>query len=207
MLRFAIVLLVLNASYAIDFSNFDHLGLDVFNLSPEELQLSQAAEQVSAKKLIQLGVAVDNDQHGSHHRAKRGYKKGMHTPGYFALPIQPLPSNVNEDKVRLFTKPNRRLISLANQISHRRQGVLPPTVNNIPPSNGQAVSDPFILTPQTSSGYPNSIQDILHTIEEKPPSDDGYPPPYTPPDDLKYHLLLTNLSPRFQSLRKRSFIK
>lgn len=193
LLKLVIVSLLL--SFVIcDWNEFDHLGLDVFSLTPEELKLSQLAEKLSATTV---------ESH--HHRVKRGgyKKKKSKNSGYYALPLPPLPSNVNEEKVQLLTKPNRNLIHLANQIANRRypnsiqdvlnqvnrrQDVLPPAVNNIPPPDEPPTLDPFILTPQVDSvgGYPNSIQDMLNSLHDKPPDDGHYPPPYTPPDTLKY---------------------
>merc|ERR1712008_581992 len=73
-------------------TNFDHLGLEVFHLTPEEEKLSLLAYEISAKKLNQLGIShVKLNQQGIspvlgeketekertiHHRIKRGgYKK------------------------------------------------------------------------------------------------------------------------------------
>ena len=74
-----------------------------------------------------------------HHRIKRGgYKKKKGNPsssasGYYALPIPSLPQNVDKNRMRFLTRPNQKLINLANTIVNRRQGILPPTVNNLPP--------------------------------------------------------------------------
>merc|ERR1711956_133567 len=38
-------------------TNFDHLGLEVFHLTPEEEKLSLLAYEISAKKLNQLGIS------------------------------------------------------------------------------------------------------------------------------------------------------
>lgn len=180
-----------------DWNEFDHLGLNVFSLTPEELKLSQLAEELSATILP--------TSHQNYRVKRGGYKKKKSkNSGYYALPLPPLPSNVNEEKVKLLTKPNRNLINLANQIAdrrypnsiqdvlsqvvdNRRQDVLPPAVNNIPPPDEPPTLDPFILTPQVDSGgYPHSIQDMLNSLHDKPPADGHYPPPYTPPDTLKY---------------------
>merc|ERR1712051_455606 len=69
-------------------TNFDHLGLEVFHLTPEEEKLSLLAYEISSKKLNQLGIShVKLNQQGIspvlgekeqtiHHRIKRGgYKK------------------------------------------------------------------------------------------------------------------------------------
>ena len=38
-------------------TNFDHLGLEVFHLTPEEEKLSLLAYEISSKKLNQLGIS------------------------------------------------------------------------------------------------------------------------------------------------------
>ena len=38
-------------------NKFDHLGLEVFRLTPEEEKLSKLAFEISAKKLNELGIA------------------------------------------------------------------------------------------------------------------------------------------------------
>ena len=97
--------------------------------------------------------------------------------------------------MRLLTRPNQRLINLANTIVNRRQGILPPTVNNLPPDEVPAVEDPFHIMPPPNSNihgqpnYPNSIQDVfsqLHDFDEKPPSDENYPPVFNPPKLSEY---------------------
>ena len=131
-----------------------------------------------------------------HKRVKRGKHKRKHNSasGYYALPIPPLPQNVAKDRMRLLTRPNQKLINLANGIN-RRQGILPPTVNYIPPKYEPDVEDPFHLMPPPHSNilgqnnYPNSIQDVmsqLHDFDEKPPSDEKYPPIYDAPPPLEY---------------------
>jgi hypothetical protein len=46
-------------------TNFDHLGLEVFHLTPEEEKLSLLAYEISSKKLNQLGIShVKLNQHG-----------------------------------------------------------------------------------------------------------------------------------------------
>ena len=182
----SLVLFPLTVSSQKDLSQFDYLGLEVFNLSPQDEELSQWAQKISNEKLAKMGI-IDTQPLN---RVKRGYKKKskQNNPGYYALPIPQLPTNVDQDQVRFLTRPNRKLIRMANEIVQKRNGgVLPPTVNNIPPKEGPHVNDPFILTPVSDSGgYPNSIQDVLSQIHEKPPSDGNYPPPYDPPDTLKY---------------------
>ena len=172
-------------------SKFDYLGLEVFQLTPEEKALSNHAAIISAKNLQNLEIQPKNPK-VPHHRSKRG--ENFKNPGYYALPIPPLPSNIDESKTRLLTRPNKKLIRFANQIS-RRQGVLPPAVNYNSPKELPGVDDPFHLMPPPSSNiygddnYPNSIQDVLHQVDQlnsKPPSDDSYPPVYDPPDPLEY---------------------
>ena len=41
----------------IDNDKFDHLGLEVFRLTPQEEKLSKLAFDISAKKLNELGIA------------------------------------------------------------------------------------------------------------------------------------------------------
>ena len=89
-------------------TNFDHLGLDKFTLTPEEELLSLKAQEISAKNLLHLDI-LPPDNLQNHHRVKRGNSEN---PGYYALPLPPLPSNIDETKVRLFTRPNQKLIGL-----------------------------------------------------------------------------------------------
>jgi hypothetical protein len=120
--------------------------------------------------------------------------------GYYALPLPELPSDVARNQPQLFRRPNRRLIRLANEMAiNRRRGsasVLPPTVNYNPPNyHPDEVTDPFYIMPPPDStiggvgNYPNSIQDVLYTLESvdgKPPSDEGYPRPYKPLEPISY---------------------
>ena len=49
-------------------TNFDHLGLEVFHLTPEEEKLSLLAYEISSKKLNQLGIShVKLNQQGISH--------------------------------------------------------------------------------------------------------------------------------------------
>ena len=58
-------------------TNFDHLGLEVFHLTPEEEKLSLLAYEISSKKLNQLGIShVKLNQQGiSHGLGEKGEKK------------------------------------------------------------------------------------------------------------------------------------
>ena len=57
-------------------TNFDHLGLEVFHLTPEEEKLSLLAYEISSKKLNQLGIShVKLNQQGiSHVLGEKGEK-------------------------------------------------------------------------------------------------------------------------------------
>ena len=56
----AIIFLIFITTFSVDTSDiedkFDHLGLDVFHLTPEEENLSVLAYEISAKKLHHLGI-------------------------------------------------------------------------------------------------------------------------------------------------------
>ena len=45
-------------------NKFDHLGLEVFRLTPEEEKLSKLAFDISAKKLNELGIASLSTEKG-----------------------------------------------------------------------------------------------------------------------------------------------
>ena len=57
-------------------TNFDHLGLEVFHLTPEEEKLSLLAYEISSKKLNQLGISHVklNQQEISHVLGEKGEK-------------------------------------------------------------------------------------------------------------------------------------
>ena len=57
-------------------TNFDHLGLEVFHLTPEEEKLSLLAYEISAKKLNQLGISHVklNQQEIGHVLGEKGEK-------------------------------------------------------------------------------------------------------------------------------------
>ena len=91
--------------------NFDQLGLETLALTPLEQELSDLAHKQSLKSLQKFGIQIsDSDEQASNHldhvRVKRG--RSNTNPGYYALPIPPLPSDINEDSTRLFTRPNKR---------------------------------------------------------------------------------------------------
>ena len=91
--------------------NFDQLGLETLALSPLEQELSDLAHKQSLKSLQKFGIQISDSEEQvtnnlNHVRVKRG--RSNTNPGYYALPIPPLPSDINEDSTRLFTRPNKR---------------------------------------------------------------------------------------------------
>ena len=54
----------------------------------------------------------------------------MVTPGYYALPLTSLPLDVyqNLDKLTLFRRPDRRIISLANELVTSSPVLAPPSI-------------------------------------------------------------------------------
>ena len=91
--------------------NFDQLGLETLALTPLEQELSDLAHKQSLKSLQKFGIQISDSEelvsnHLDHVRVKRG--RSNTNPGYYALPIPPLPSDINEDSTRLFTRPNKR---------------------------------------------------------------------------------------------------
>ena len=156
----------------VDSFQLDFLGLEKSEfLTPEQGRILQLAESLSQRKL-QTTFDVQ-PQH--HHRVKRGIN-----PGFVALPLPTLPSDIDPSQSQLLSRPNRRLISLANELSIKRQGVLPPTVNDpVPPGELGGVQDPFLFKPNKQ--HPNSIQDVLHEMDqEQPHLPNVYPEILTP---------------------------
>ena len=91
--------------------NFDQLGLETLALTPLEQELSDLAHKQSLKSLQKFGIQISDSEelvsnHLDHVRVKRG--RSNTNPGYYALPIPPLPSDINEDSTRMFTRPNKR---------------------------------------------------------------------------------------------------
>ena len=142
------------------FTNLDRSGLKTSFLSPQELELFELANSLSQTKLEKFEF---------HHRVKRG------KAGYVALPLPTLPHGIDKTQARLFTRPNRRLIALANQLSINRQGVLPPSENTPDTPFNPQIEDPFYFKPNTQR-YPNSIQDVLHAMDEDPEYNPNYYP-------------------------------
>ena len=187
-----LVLIPISPILSLSSTNFDHLGLESLALTPLEQELSDLAHQHSLKNLEKFGVQlktqtansaqnVEEEKKHHHERVKRGgwkkKKKGTNNLGYYALPIPPLPPDISKESTRLFTRPNKRLIQMANKLAiQKRQGagvVLPPAVNqNFARDEDRKVNDPFLLTVSGKQNYPNSIQDVLSHVE---------PPNYTPP--------------------------
>ena len=80
--------------------NFDQLGLETLALTPLEQELSDLAHKQSLKSLQKFGIQISDSNEKvfntlNHVRVKRG-RSNTH-PGYYALPIPPLPSDINED--------------------------------------------------------------------------------------------------------------
>ena len=99
--------------------------------------VGESSEFTYLKNILNYFTEIEKER--THLRIKRGgYKKKKGNPsssasGYYALPIPSLPQNVDKNRMRFLTRPNQKLINLANTIVNRRQGVLPPSVNNLPP--------------------------------------------------------------------------
>ena len=138
-----------------------------FQLDFSGLKLLQLAESLSQRK---LQSTFDFIQPTAHHRVKRGklQRRRNRNPGFVALPLPSFPSDIDQSKAQLLSRPNRRLINLANELSIKRQGVLPPTVNDplLPSNELSSVEDPFYFSPK----YPNSIQDVLLEMDQEKPS-------------------------------------
>ena len=165
-------------SFQLDFSGLKKKEF----LTSHQQQLLQLAESLSQQKLLTTFDVHPTGEDPYQNRVKRGYGKyrSRDNPGFVALPLPSLPSNIDQSQAQLLSRPNRRLIKLANELSIKRQGVLPPTVNDpLTPSNELGnVEDPFYFSPpapQSNNKYPNSIQDVLHEMDqekhpEQPPS-------------------------------------
>ena len=105
------LIMALNSFFKANAFNFDQLGLETLALTPLEQELSDLAHKQSLKSLQKFGIQFsESDEQGSnslnHVRVKRG--RSNNNLGYYALPIPPLPSDINEDSTRLFTRPNKR---------------------------------------------------------------------------------------------------
>ena len=103
--------MALNSFLEANAFNFDQFGLETLALTPLEQELSDLAHKQSLKNLQKFGIQIsDSDEQVlnnlNHVRVKRG--RSNTSPGYYALPIPPLPSDLNEDSTRLFTRPNKR---------------------------------------------------------------------------------------------------
>ena len=123
------------------------------------------------------------------------------SPGFYALPLPGLPSDVtgNIGGMKLTNNVDPNLVKLANDIFGSDQ-VLRPVVNYEAPANPLPPSlDPFDLTsnyrpeqqrpPGPSQDIPFSIQDILEALDEVnqfPPTDETYERPYSPSPPLSY---------------------
>ena len=171
--------------------DFDHLGLETLRLTTLERELSDLAQDISLKQLENLGVQTTHTLKSVVHNI---VKRGTNSPGYYALPIPPLPTDMSEESTRLFTKPNKRLIRLANRLAlQKRQGdlysgiltpeVLPPATNQNFKLNSYQTEDPFLLTIGGKQNYPNSIQDVLSHVAPEDPN--PYIEVYTTPKPPK----------------------
>ena len=103
------LIMALNSFLKANAFNFDQLGLETLALTPLEQELSDLAHKQSLKSLQKFGIQISDSEvlnNLNHVRVKRG--RSNTSPGYYALPIPPLPSNINEDSTRLFTRPNKR---------------------------------------------------------------------------------------------------
>ena len=98
-------------------ATFDRLGLETLGLTALEQQMSDLAHDLSLKSLENFGVQTKKN---SHKIVKRRGTVLVKNPSYYALPIPPLPSDLSEDSTRLFTRPNKRLINLANRLAMQR---------------------------------------------------------------------------------------
>lgn len=121
-------------------------------------------------------------------------KREASGPGFYALPLPHLPSDVrgNLAGMKLTSNIDQDLVALAND-------VLRPVVNYEVPANPLPPSlDPFDLTANLKPespvqtdipDIPFSIQDILEALDEVnqfPPNDSGYERPYSPSPPLNY---------------------
>ena len=108
--RYFLLNMALNSFLEASSFNFDQLGLETLALTPLEQELSTLAHEQSLKSLQKFGIQISDSEQVSdnlnHVRVKRGMSNT--NPGYYALPIPPLPSDINEDSTRLFARPNRR---------------------------------------------------------------------------------------------------
>ena len=120
----------------------------------EKIQIQNffAANALSLKNLENLGVSLDPlETH--HHVVKRGTSNDL---GYYALPLPPLPSDLSQDSMKLLSKPNEKLIKLANNlVMQKRQSILPPSINQFFERDTNEVDDPFRLTVDGHQNYPN----------------------------------------------------